>query len=80
MTKFEVSAFKKFRNKVVTGAVLGTAALANAAPADYLDTLQTNMSNAATKIDSTTTIMLGIALGLIVFGLVLRVLKRTGKI
>lgn len=76
----EVSTIKKFRNKVVGLTILGSAALANAAPADYLDSLQTNMSNAATKIDSTTTVMLGIAMGLIIFGLVLRVLKRTGKI
>lgn len=76
----KVSTIKKFRNKVVGLSILGSAALANAAPADYLDSLETSMSTAATKIDSTTTVMLGIAMGLIIFGLVLRVLKRTGKI
>lgn len=76
----KVSTIKKFRNMVVGLSILGSAALANAAPADYLDSLETSMSTAATKIDSTTTVMLGIAMGLIIFGLVLRVLKRTGKI
>lgn len=68
------------RNKIVGGAVLASAAVCSAAPVDYLDTLSQVAEDAESKVNTAVPLFLAVAVSLLIFGYVIRVLKKSAKV